>query len=279
MEQQHNEQENKPKKGSGGPKIPLPKGPKFNYYWIYGIIAVLLLGLQLFSFQNSVNKEINWQTFESTMLKTHDVEKVAVVNKEIVEVFIKKASLSKPEFKEVSLTSWGSLNPGPHYYFTIGSVDAFEANMKEAQKDFTPEQNIGINYETRRNWTRDLIGWLLPIVILVAVWIFIMRRVSGGAGGPGGQIFSIGKSKATLFDGDVEEVDIEEIQKAIKWQDNGLAYYYYSKDEKFCNKLVLSAANSELMYFTNESPEKCKCNAGNLKALKDIKVKAIKAGQ
>jgi cell division protease FtsH len=202
MEQQHNEQENKPKKGSGGPKIPLPKGPKFNYYWIYGIIAVLLLGLQLFSFQNSVNKEINWQTFESTMLKTHDVEKVAVVNKEIVEVFIKKASLSKPEFKEVSLTSWGSLNPGPHYYFTIGSVDAFEANMKEAQKDFTPEQNIGINYETRRNWTRDLIGWLLPIVILVAVWIFIMRRVSGGAGGPGGQIFSIGKSKATLFDGD-----------------------------------------------------------------------------
>jgi hypothetical protein len=95
----------------------------------------------------------------------------------------------------------------------------------------------------------------------------------------GKQIELKGKEDApTLFDGDVEEVEIEEIQKAIKWQDNGLAYYYYSKDEKFCNKLVLSAANSELMYFTKESPEKCKCNAGNLKALKDIKSKAIKAG-
>ena len=204
MEQQpntsNNEKESKPKKNSG-PKIPIPKGPKFNYYWIYGIIAVLLLSLQFFSFQNTI-KEINWQNFEATMLKTHDVEKVTVINKETVEVFLKKESLSKPEHKDVSLTSLGSLNPGPHYFFTIGSVDAFEANMKEAQKDFTPEQNIGINYETRRNWSRDLIGWLLPIVILVAVWIFIMRRVSGGAGGPGGQIFSIGKSKATLFDGD-----------------------------------------------------------------------------
>lgn len=201
MENQPNLNDNNKSKKGSGPKIPIPKGPKFNYYWIYGIIAIMLLGLQFFSFQNTI-KEINWQAFETSMLKTQDVEKVSVVNKEIVEVFIKKESLSKPEYKEVAMTSWGSLNPGPHYYFTIGSVDAFENNMKEAQKDFAPEQVIGINYETRRNWTRDLIGWLLPIVILVAVWIFIMRRVSGGAGGPGGQIFSIGKSKATLFDGD-----------------------------------------------------------------------------
>jgi hypothetical protein len=83
----------------------------------------------------------------------------------------------------------------------------------------------------------------------------------------------------SLFDGDVEEVEIEEIQKAIKWQDNSYAYFYYSKDEKFCNKLVLSAANSELMYFTTESPEKCKCNSANLKALKEIKSKALKAGE
>lgn len=80
----------------------------------------------------------------------------------------------------------------------------------------------------------------------------------------------------TLFDGDAEEVDIEEIQKAIKWQDNSMLYYYYSKDEKYCNKLVVSAANSELMYFSSESPEKCKCNAKDLKALKEIKDKVNK---
>ncbi|MCF8253232.1 MAG: hypothetical protein K9H61_01420 [Bacteroidia bacterium] len=86
-----------------------------------------------------------------------------------------------------------------------------------------------------------------------------------------------GKEEATtLFDGDVEEVDYEEIHKAIRWQDNSYVYFYYSKDEKYCNKLVVSAANSELMYFTSESPEKCKCNAKDLKELKNIKVEALK---
>jgi hypothetical protein len=88
-----------------------------------------------------------------------------------------------------------------------------------------------------------------------------------------------GKEDAmTLYDGDAEEVDVEVIQKVIKWQDNGFAYFYYSKDEKFCNKLVVSAANSELMYFANSSPANCKCNAKDLKALKMIKDKAIKGG-
>ncbi|MDP1726417.1 MAG: hypothetical protein Q8M15_06505 [Bacteroidota bacterium] len=80
----------------------------------------------------------------------------------------------------------------------------------------------------------------------------------------------------TLFDGDAEEVDIDDIYKAIKWQDNTLLYYYYSKDEKYCNKLVISAANSELMYFESSRPDKCKCNAKDLKALKDLKTRANK---
>lgn len=88
-----------------------------------------------------------------------------------------------------------------------------------------------------------------------------------------------GKEDAmSLFDGDVEEVDGDEIKKVIKWQDNGFAYFYYSKDEKFCNKLVVSAANSELMYFASSSPTNCKCNAKDLKALKLIKDKAVKEG-
>ncbi|OYU97034.1 MAG: hypothetical protein CFE21_01730 [Bacteroidetes bacterium B1(2017)] len=82
----------------------------------------------------------------------------------------------------------------------------------------------------------------------------------------------------TLFDGDLEEVDIEEIHKAIKWQDNSYVYYCFSKDEKYCNKLVVSAANSELMYYTTASPDKCKCTSSDLKALKSIKVKATKGG-
>ena len=86
-----------------------------------------------------------------------------------------------------------------------------------------------------------------------------------------------GKEDAvTLFDGDLEEVEIGEIQKAIKWQDENFLYYYYSKDEKNCNKLVVNAQNSELMYFDRDDPNKCKCNAKDLKALKEIKDKASK---
>lgn len=90
------------------------------------------------------------------------------------------------------------------------------------------------------------------------------------------QIELKGKEDAmVIFDGDVEEVDIEEIQKAIKWQDNSMVYFYYSKDEKYCNKLFVSAANSELLYYTSDSPDKCKCTAKDLKTLKEIKVKAV----
>jgi hypothetical protein len=87
------------------------------------------------------------------------------------------------------------------------------------------------------------------------------------------QSFRLNKKSLELFD---EKIDIDEIQKVIKWQDNAFAYFYYSKDEKFCNKLVVSAANSELMYFANTSPANCKCNAKDLKALKTIKDKAVK---
>lgn len=83
----------------------------------------------------------------------------------------------------------------------------------------------------------------------------------------------------TLLDGDLEEVDKEEIQKAIKWQDNNLLYYYSSKDEKYCNKLVVSAANSEIIYYSSDSPTKCTCTSKELKALKDMKLKIQKGGR
>ncbi len=80
------------------------------------------------------------------------------------------------------------------------------------------------------------------------------------------------EDKSILFDAEVEEVEIEAIQKLIKEQDNTSLYYFYSKDEKFCNKIVISTANSELMYFNSTSAEKCKLNASDLKEMKKIKL-------
>ncbi|MDC3116018.1 ATP-dependent zinc metalloprotease FtsH, partial [Bacteroidota bacterium] len=84
--------------------------------------------------------------------------------------------------------------------FEIGSVDNFTSELKEAQINFQEEDKIFPYYETRKDVFGDILGWILPLVIFIGIWIFIMRRMSGGSAGAGGQIFSIGKSRATLVD-------------------------------------------------------------------------------
>jgi AFG3 family protein len=187
-------------------KDKLPKKPQlpknsFNFYWIYVVIVVIALGLNFIDF-NAVSREIDFRKFETTILKNGDVDKLIVVNKEICEIYLKPSSLEKTEFKEVAKKPFGNgKNFGPHYYFNIGSIDSFEKKLNEAQNNMEATDKVNVIYETRKNWGGDIIGWLLPIIIMIGIWVFIMRRMSGG-GGPGGQIFNIGKSKAALFDPD-----------------------------------------------------------------------------
>ncbi len=185
-------------------KDKLPKKPQlpknsFNFYWIYVVIVVIVLGLNFIDF-NAVSREIDFRKFETTILKNGDVDKLVVVNKEICEIYLKEESLKKTEFKEVAKKPFGNgENLGPHYYFNIGSIDSFEKKLNEAQTNMEATDKVNVIYETRKNWGGDIIGWLLPIIIMIGIWVFIMRKMSGG-GGPGGQIFNIGKSKAALFD-------------------------------------------------------------------------------
>ncbi len=185
-------------------KDKLPKKPQlpknsFNFYWIYVVIVVIVLGLNFIDF-NAVSREIDFRKFETTILKNGDVDKLIVVNKEICEIYLKEESLKKTEFKEVAKKPFGNgENLGPHYYFNIGSIDSFEKKLNEAQTNMEATDKVNVIYETRKNWGGDIIGWLLPIIIMIGIWVFIMRKMSGG-GGPGGQIFNIGKSKAALFD-------------------------------------------------------------------------------
>src|SRR5690606_12048989 len=120
-----------------------------------------------------------------------------------VEVFIEKEMLDDPKYKEVqpkqeSLTV--SNQAGPHYKFSEGSFDAPDRKLNAAQEGSARADRVGLELEGRTSpWT----GWifsLLPFALIIGVWIFLMRRMSGGGGGPGGQIFNIGKSKAKLFD-------------------------------------------------------------------------------
>ncbi len=183
-------------------KKKLPKN-SFNFYWVYALIAVALISVNLFSW-NSGAREINFKEFESEILKKGDVEKVVVVpNESIVEVYIKSDRLAQPQYEKVRETPFGKTeNKGPHYFIRIHSGDVFEKQLVDAQKDLQEGEQVKTETDQRRNWSSEL-GWLLPILLMVVVWIFIMRRMGGG-NMPGGQIFNIGKSRATLFDKESE---------------------------------------------------------------------------
>ena len=184
-----------PEKGEG--KKPQPK---FNYYWVYGIIAVLLLAANFFSFSNQNMRKLQNIGAFKVMLQQGDVEKIKVINDEKAQVFIRESALEKPVHKKVRSTKLSKVNAGPHYFLTLSESFKIYEMIEKEQKDLPEAQRAELSFEQQKDWFGPLMSFILPILIIVAIWIVIMRRMGGGAGGPGGQIFNIGKSKATLFD-------------------------------------------------------------------------------
>ena len=183
-----------------------PQTPKFNIYWLYGAIIFALLGMSLFGGADSWQSvsKTNISNFEK-FLNAGDVSEVVVVrNKSSVRVTLTQEALGKSEHQRVtSKNIFGQENVrGPHYQFEVGSLELFEEKLEKAQEKGIVFRLEFITIENR--WVDALIGFL-PIIIIIGVWIFLMRRMSGGgAGGPGGQIFNIGKSKAKLFDKNID---------------------------------------------------------------------------
>lgn len=196
MTEQKNKSQNTEKKKSQLGLNPLkPKG-KFNFYWIYGALAVIFIGLQFIG-GNDTSKETNWGELRN-MLQSEHVEKLSLVNKEIAEIYIKKDKLHEYTNKDSNNSSNPNFSgPSPDFYYQIGSIETFEQRVQEAQRNVNDP--VYITNETRQDWGKDIFGWVFPIILLVGVWFFIMRMMSKGGGG-GGQIFNIGKSKAQLFD-------------------------------------------------------------------------------
>ena len=188
---------NKNKKNSKS--IINPKNFKFKIYWVYIIIFLFFVGIQMIGTEKA--RPTNWKDFNNKMLQEGKVDRLTIVNKEKVFIYIKKEFLSEEQFKNVSKTPIGnSQNLGPHYYFEIGSVESFNLDLKEAQKDFEYNESLTPSYETRKDVLGDILGWIIPLVFFVGIWFFIMKRMSGGAGGGGSQIFNIGKTKGKLVD-------------------------------------------------------------------------------
>lgn len=184
-----------------------PKPPKFNFMWLYAIAIGTFLVVALFS-GGGGGALIDYKRFETKMLIPGDVDRlVAYKNGELVnvEVFIKKDSLKKkPEYADANKAQerFNMSGSSPQYSFTYPSYESLKQSIDSAQKNIPDEQQVSIKYEQRDSFfSSNLVQFLIMIVMIVAVWMFVMRRMTGGGGGgPGGQIFNIGKSKATLFD-------------------------------------------------------------------------------
>ena len=162
--------------------------------WVYWIVLIFLLLFPFFSNQIEGAKEIGWTEFEETLLAKNVVEKIVVVNKEYAEIFVKKDSLNDSNLKDVR-DGMLSSRSGPHYYMTIGSVDSFENKLQQAQEKLGTVDKIDVRYENRTQWT-SILSWLLPFILLIAFWGFMLRRMGGGKGGT--SVFNFGKSTAKL---------------------------------------------------------------------------------
>jgi AFG3 family protein len=182
------------------------KGPRFNIYWIWGLIAAVLIGFEIFGSYSADSKQTDELEFKTQMLAKGDVDKIeTITNKGIVRVYIKKDSLLKPFYTEKLSSKSGSPialgKEGPQFEFKVTDVKEFESRLHEYFKNNTGVAEIPIEPKQEVEWFTPLLQFLLPILLIILIWVMLMRKMGGqaGSGGPGG-IFNIGKSKATLFD-------------------------------------------------------------------------------
>ncbi len=172
---------------------------KFNFYWVYGILFALILGYQFFNSASSASNELSTNEFE-TILKDNDIEKIIIANKDVAQVFITPEALQKEKHRKNTQGPFFN-EKNPMYVYKIGDLKNFEDSLEQYKDENS------LTFDTKNDTQEsiwDFILPLLPFVFIIAIWIFIMKRMSGGGagGGAGGQIFNIGKSKAKLFDQD-----------------------------------------------------------------------------
>ena len=175
----------------GNKRSNMPKGFKFNLYWIYGIIALFLIGLS-FMGDAPKGKEISYNEI-GELVKNRDIQKINVItNKNEAEITILPEKIADVYGKD----SAGFIH-NPVLTLQIPSADQFTEDLKEWKKEYGND-DIKITYESESDYMSNFIWGVGPIILLIFFWIFMMRRMSG-AGGAGG-VFSVGQSKAKLFD-------------------------------------------------------------------------------
>jgi len=168
--------------------------------WLYGLIGAFIIGYYVFGDVNDTPVSSDWTTVEQ-MVEKGEVEKILIVNRDQAQVFLKKEAIAQYRRDTVDERFRRLPETGVQLLFTIGSVDSFREDLKAAEQQ--SGQVVPVAYKNETNdWTNVLIN-LLPWVVIIGAWFFIMRSMSRGAGGgAGGGIMNVGKAKAQVFDKD-----------------------------------------------------------------------------
>jgi len=186
--------------------------PKFNSYWIIGIILLVMIGLQFLSSGGGLKEIDSYRFFQ--ILKDGDIEKLVIVNKEKVEIYIESDRLSDPKYDDVKAQKTNTVlgQSVPQYYHSIISQDVFVTELNEVMNDLPPDNRPSYTTVTRRNYLGEIMLWVLPFLLILGIWIYMLRRMGGGGGGGGSSIFNVGKSKAQIFDKDTNvKVDFSDV--------------------------------------------------------------------
>ena len=172
--------------------------------WIYAILAIVLIGLNFLGRDAVTPQEEIDQGKLIEMLKKGEIGKIELVNREDAEVYLNQKGLSV-YFPEVIPNSDG-FTATPNYTYKIGSLDRFEEMVENAQQEVP--NPVYITNVRRNNWMSDIIGWIIPLVLIVVFYIILMRGMGRNMGGGAGSIFSIGKSRAQLYDKNSSSVNV-----------------------------------------------------------------------
>ncbi len=187
-----------------------PNRIRISPWLIYAAAILIFLFISFISGGSSFQEPARTTSSKfNEFLERGDIQKVIVYNKSEAEVYLTPEATALPQHKGVAKSLLNKPNKGPHYALDIGNDEIFQTKLENAVNEGKLKD---YNFSAKNNWT-EILMTLLPFIIIIAVWIFIMRRMSGaGPGGPGGQIFNIGKSKAKLFD---EKTDIKTTFKDV----------------------------------------------------------------
>ena len=218
-------EENKPKKtpSTGGNK----PGKSLNFYWVYAIVAVFLLAMVMLG-ESSGQKRIHWPEFKE-MAEAGQIAKVTH-NGHTANVFFTKDVRDSLLGDQAEPQLLQALYAGSDATMNIPEGDAYQTDLKELQE----QHGFDLRFDPPNEWGGQILSWVIFLGLMVVVWMFLMRRLGGGAPG-GGQIFNIGKSKAQVFENgegtdvtfkDVAGVDgaKEELQEIVDFLKNPEKY-------------------------------------------------------